>query len=203
MGGVGGCVFFSARVGSEQCLVLLSADRSIPKFLPLPTTLAQLFSANFLYPAPASILEDKTPNRRAARKLSTEPGPEPDVLRPWGADRLWEEAAGVLATIRQSLPHMAAGFLAGGTAALVSNPLDVVKTRIQTQRGKPAALAFFRGLQEVVRQEGLRKSLFRGLAPKVVSTAPLGMLSSIVYEGILFMSRKDQSPKKEGEEEGR
>lgn len=35
--------------------------------------------------------------------------------------------------------------------------------------------------------------MLRGLAPKIMSTAPLGMISSVVYESILFLSRKDRN----------
>lgn len=92
---------------------------------------------------------------------------------------------------------MAAGFLAGATCACITNPLDIVKTRIQTQHGQHASAAFLTGLRDVVRQEGLRKSMLRGLAPKIMSTAPLGMISSMVYESILFLSRKDRNDKAE------
>lgn len=77
------------------------------------------------------------------------------------------------------------------TNTQVTNPLDVVKTRLQTDRVKPAPLSFFRNLRVVMQKEGLRRSFFRGLVPKIVSTAPLGILSSIMYEGVLFLSRKE------------
>ena len=95
-------------------------------------------------------------------------------------------------TIRQSLPHMVAGFVAGGTAALVSNPLDVVKTRLQTAQVSKAggALGFLKGMQRLLAEEGIRGAFFRGIVPKLVTTAPLGMISSVMYEGILYMSRK-------------
>lgn len=88
--------------------------------------------------------------------------------------------------------------MAGSCACICQNPLDIVKTRIQTQRGKPASLAVLTGLRDMVRHEGLRRSLFRGLAPKIVSTAPLGVVSAGVYEGILFLSRKDCTFKEKG-----
>lgn len=157
----------------------------------------RLFSARFLHPhGSASATEGKpvrrttTRSRAGAGKAGSGAGLGHRSFL--NAERLREQAADVLITIRQSLPHMAAGALAGSCAAAISNPLDIVKTRMQTQQGKPASLAFFTGLREVVRQEGLRRSLFRGLAPKIASTAPLGMISSVMYEGILFLSRKKQ-----------
>jgi len=86
---------------------------------------------------------------------------------------------------------MAAGLFAGGLSALATNPFDVAKTRLQTQHVKPGPLTFVRSLKTILQTEGLRQSFLRGLAPKLVSSAPLGMLSSVMYEGILFLSRKD------------
>ncbi len=102
-----------------------------------------------------------------------------------------DQVADLWGTVRQSVPHMTAGFIAGGTAALITNPLDIAKTRWQTQRVKPDGMTFFRSLKVMVRQEGVQKAFLRGLVPKIVSTAPLGMLSSVMYEGILFLSRKE------------
>ena len=102
-----------------------------------------------------------------------------------------DQVGNLLGIIRQSLPHMSAGFIAGATAALITNPLDIAKTRWQTQRVKPVGMTFFRSLKVMVKQEGVQKAFLRGLVPKVVSTAPLGMLSSVMFEGILFLSRKD------------
>jgi hypothetical protein len=116
-------------------------------------------------------------------------------------DSLRAQVGDALMAIRQSIPHMAAGFLAGGTAALLSNPLDVVKTRIQTQKGNEAR-AFFTCLCDIMRQEGLRKSMLRGILPKLMSTGPLGAVSSVVYESVLFVSRKDRNPKGVAAEEG-
>jgi solute carrier family 25 folate transporter 32 len=119
-----------------------------------------------------------------------------DVKQGLGAAPSSSQAAQAM---EHSLPHMAAGFVSGGLAALASNPFDVVKTRLQTQQlslarnePRPAGLReFVGGLRCLVVEEGLRGALFRGLVPKLITTAPLGMLSSFLYETILYMSRKD------------
>lgn len=120
------------------------------------------------------------------------PAPTSPTLSPFSStERMLGQASDVLATVRQSLPHMAAGLFAGGLSALATNPFDVAKTRLQTQHVKPGPLTFVRSLKTILQTEGLRQSFLRGLAPKLVSSAPLGMLSSVMYEGILFLSRKD------------
>lgn len=151
----------------------------------------KLFSASFLA-SPAAGAQTKTPSRTVTRSRAAAKAHD-GLQRPLTAGRLRERAADALVAVRQSLPHMAAGFLAGATCACITNPLDIVKTRIQTQHGQHASAAFLTGLRDIVQQEGLRKSMLRGLAPKVMSTAPLGMISSVVYESILFLSRKDRN----------
>ena len=65
-----------------------------------------------------------------------------------------------------------AGSLAGGVAAGVTTPLDVVKTRLMTQVGTAGAgsAARYTGwadcMRRVAAEEGLR-GLFAGLAPRV------------------------------------
>ncbi len=74
------------------------------------------------------------------------------------------------------LTHCAAGALAGGFAAGVTTPLDVIKTLLQT-RGSAADLEMrnARGLVQaaaiIKRHDGYR-GFFRGLKPRIVTTMP-------------------------------
>lgn len=96
-----------------------------------------------------------------------------------------------LAALKQSLPHMAAGFCGGALAAIASNPFDVAKTRMQTKSAKPGALSFLTGMKLLMAEEGVAKAFTRGIVPKLVTAAPLGMISSVMYETILYLSRKE------------
>ena len=92
-----------------------------------------------------------------------------------------------------SLPHMSAGFMAGIVATIISNPLDIVKTRLQTavDSGGGLEMSITAALFELIQQEGVIQSFRKGLLPKLITTAPLGVVSSIFYEGILYFSQKN------------
>eukprot|EP00475_Leptophrys_vorax_P026471 TRINITY_DN3736_c0_g1_i1.p1 TRINITY_DN3736_c0_g1~~TRINITY_DN3736_c0_g1_i1.p1 ORF type:complete len:365 (+),score=66.29 TRINITY_DN3736_c0_g1_i1:96-1190(+) len=93
---------------------------------------------------------------------------------------------------RQSVLNAASAMLAGSTAMVVanvlSNPLDVVKTRIQVSNQTGG---FSEGLRALFRKEGVRGAFTRGIGPKVCSAIPLGAISSLTYEAVLYFSRKD------------
>jgi solute carrier family 25 iron transporter 28/37 len=102
-------------------------------------------------------------------------------------------------------PQFFAGFIAGTVTSVVINPLDVVKTRLQTQHtqstinqstNQSSSHTHYRnlssGLMQVYREEGMR-GYFRGVLPKLVSRGPISALSSIMYEMVLYLSRKDRT----------
>uniref|UniRef100_A0A0G4G459 Uncharacterized protein n=1 Tax=Chromera velia CCMP2878 TaxID=1169474 RepID=A0A0G4G459_9ALVE len=79
-------------------------------------------------------------------------------------------------------------FLAGGTAgfvaAVLTNPIDVIKTRVQTHRGP--RIGVFDHVRRLWREEGLR-GFQRGIAPRVAAAMPSCALSMACYE---FAMRK-------------
>jgi solute carrier family 25 protein 34/35 len=85
---------------------------------------------------------------------------------------------------------IAAGITTGSTAALVSNPLDLMKTRMQAQAsGKNAAVGFqhrfsgvAQGFQSLVKNEGV-SGLWKGIAPSVLRLAlgSSGQLASYAH----------------------
>ena len=101
------------------------------------------------------------------------------------------------AILVKNMPGMLAGFCGGGLAALASNPLDVVKTRIQTSSGGidvstgTGVRAVIKALSQLVKEEGVKGAFFRGIVPNFMATAPQGVVSSVCYESILVLSRKD------------
>ena len=74
------------------------------------------------------------------------------------------------------LTHCAAGGVAGGFAAALTTPMDVVKTMLQT-RGTATDTelrnvnGFMEGSRLLYRREGFR-GFFKGVRPRVVTTMP-------------------------------
>jgi solute carrier family 25 protein 44 len=81
--------------------------------------------------------------------------------------------------------QVAAGVCAGVTSAIATTPLDVIKTRLQTQAGGGGAgapRATWLGVaRALVAAEGPR-GLFRGVAPRCVSAALWGTTMVTAYE---------------------
>lgn len=95
------------------------------------------------------------------------------------------------------MPQVLAGFIAGTVTALCMNPIDVVKTRIQTQHiqavDKSTSMTVyknvFHGLKNLFKEEGIR-GLSKGLIPKLISRGPLSAMSAVVFELVLYYSKK-------------
>ncbi|KAJ3247229.1 Fe(2+) transporter [Chytriomyces hyalinus] len=82
--------------------------------------------------------------------------------------------------------HCVAGGLAGGMAAALTTPLDVVKTVLQTKgSSEDAAVRNVKGLNDAValirRQSGWR-GFFRGIGPRVMTHVPATAISWTTYE---------------------
>ena len=102
------------------------------------------------------------------------------------------DGASVKKTAWDLAAHCGAAMLAGGFAALVTCPLDVVKTRLQLGNDAPGAIkppprtlaATAAGL---IRDGGVR-SLFAGWIPRVVRAAPACGITIASYEALLMRS---------------
>jgi len=78
---------------------------------------------------------------------------------------------------------LACGCLAGGLAAAVTNPLDVVASRLQCQdAARRYGINFATVLGATIREGPV--ALWRGSLPRVMQIAPLSALSFTVYEGM-------------------
>ena len=75
------------------------------------------------------------------------------------------------------------GVLSGLTSAVITNPLDVVKTRLQVaSREQGGQQPSFRAIaQQLLAEEG-PKGLLRGVAPRIASTALWGTTMVTAYE---------------------
>ena len=83
---------------------------------------------------------------------------------------------------------MAAGFVASTITTIVLNPIDVAKTRLQTETSKHNNV--FKVMMEIHRSEGMA-AYTRGIMPKVLLIAPFSAISSVVYEIMMQVSAKD------------
>lgn len=123
-----------------------------------------------------------------------------------GNSSVWSEVWSV-----NRWPQINSGFIAGTITAVLINPLDVVKTRLQVQGAQnnttaaaattgaaastaaPAAGSsryrnMLHGMVRLWKDEGVR-GFSRGLVPKLVSRGPLSAVSGLTYEVVLQLSR--------------
>ncbi len=134
---------------------------------------------NYLYKYSKNYLSDKGPmDWRQAHSRDTSQQPNNAVAR------------------TNYFAQVTGGFVAGAVMSLVRNPMDVVKTRMQTQsradmhqEGGTYYKNIFSGLNEVVRTEGFR-ALLKGVVPKIMVFAPMSGLSGLLYEYVMKSSRK-------------
>jgi len=85
------------------------------------------------------------------------------------------------------LSFMACGFAAGGFAATVTTPLDVLKTRTQTaaqHEPRPS-------LRSILRADGVR-AFTRGMSARVLWIAPASAITIGVYEKALLWIERDR-----------
>lgn len=100
--------------------------------------------------------------------------------------------------------NFAVGAIAGCVAALVTNPMDVVKTRLMTQRNLAGGVSnakVYRGvgatLRRVAKEEG-PAALYRGLAPRIAAKMLQSALFFAAYEGVRARLGKMLEVKKRG-----
>ena len=75
---------------------------------------------------------------------------------------------------------MVVGAIAGSISAAVTNPLDVLKTRMMTGQAYGAA-SVIPAIQAILAKEGPR-ALFAGVVPRVVYVGPSSAIFFLVYE---------------------
>lgn len=86
-----------------------------------------------------------------------------------------------------------AGILAGCSATIISQPFDVVKTRMQTAKSHSVEhnyKSIFQGFKSVYRTEGF-KGFLRGLPSKILGRVPINAVVAFGYELVLYYSIPD------------
>ncbi|KAI8841762.1 solute carrier family 25 member 44-like protein [Chytridium lagenaria] len=84
------------------------------------------------------------------------------------------------------------GFMAGAVSAAVTNPMDVIKTRMQTMRregGKGAVMELVENVGMLWRSEGW-KGFTRGMGARILQIAPVSVMTISTYEIVKFVSVK-------------
>ncbi|KAJ3215485.1 hypothetical protein HDU67_000343 [Dinochytrium kinnereticum] len=103
------------------------------------------------------------------------------------------------AEARDLIISAASGFLAGCVSAAVTNPMDVIKTRMQTlnlapsggggeRKGTGPSLA--ESCKALYKSEGW-KGFTRGMGARVLQIAPVSVMTISTYEIVKYLSVKD------------
>ena len=88
--------------------------------------------------------------------------------------------------------HCLAGAVAGGFAAALTTPMDVIKTMLQTRGSAVDAElrnvnGFLAGCRLLYRREGVR-GFFKGVRPRVVTTMPSTAICWSAYEASKYVT---------------
>jgi len=89
---------------------------------------------------------------------------------------------------RQQIVQGFAALCAGMTSIILTNPLDVIRTRLQVSEGGKSTIS--REFQLLWR-EGGTVAMFKGLGPRIVAFAPASVMIITVYDLIKRLSLKD------------
>ncbi|KAL7750984.1 hypothetical protein RI367_003564 [Sorochytrium milnesiophthora] len=96
------------------------------------------------------------------------------------------------------LDGLAANALSASVAAtcsvFVSNPFDVLRTRIQTHERMPTDKTDIWGLaRSIVRKEGFLRGFYKGLQPRLFMAVPGSIITLSGYEAVKKWSRSDSA----------
>lgn len=118
---------------------------------------------------------------------------------PWNALSFMFHAQGkkIFKSIRGRAPepdeNLAVAGVAGAIAAIIMTPVDVVKTRIMTQRvGVTQYSGLVGTLRKIIAEEGAG-TLMKGVIPRILFLAPLAGITFSVYEAVAANIRKKKA----------
>jgi len=118
---------------------------------------------------------------------------------PWSATWWTSYEMGKVVFARMARPlnvsdtavHMAAGVVAGLLAATVSNPIDVIKTRLQTDPSLQGQ-ALVKVARDMLRREG-GQALFKGLAVAIAFDVIVSGVGGVRYDWVMKFALKPES----------
>lgn len=76
---------------------------------------------------------------------------------------------------------LTAGMVAGCFAAGLMTPMDVIKTRVQAEKGNKLEVKFFDMFKKIFKTEGI-KGLYKGAVPRMCVQAPLFSIACTAFE---------------------
>jgi len=94
-------------------------------------------------------------------------------------------------TVRHALLYTLCGFCGGSLMGLLTNPIDVVRTRIQTEVGNYGERNIVGVVKQIAKNEGVVRGFSKGVASKVTLAALEGVMFGDFYQLLLFCSRME------------
>ncbi len=107
------------------------------------------------------------------------------------AESVTADTLNTSASRRMGIVVAMSGVLAGAIAYALTNPMDLVRTRMILQQETYGETRVLGVLRAVARREGFA-ALFKGVVPRVMSAAPASALGSFTYELALRVSLKKE-----------
>lgn len=108
------------------------------------------------------------------------------------ADKVTSSSLNTAASRKMGVVVALSGVMAGVLSYGITNPFDLVRTRMVLQQEVYGEKRVLSVLRAVVRNEGLA-ALFKGVVPRVLSAAPASAIGSFTYELALRVSLKREN----------
>eukprot|EP00753_Platysulcus_tardus_P019913 PLAT7616.4.p3 GENE.PLAT7616.4~~PLAT7616.4.p3 ORF type:complete len:130 (+),score=42.38 PLAT7616.4:653-1042(+) len=99
----------------------------------------------------------------------------------------WPELFGKEKSFEQ-VGQAASAFASGCISAVLSNPMDVLRTRVQLRSDLTTATV----ARELIREEGMA-GLMKGASARVLAMAPTSVITISAYELVKRLSLKDEA----------
>ena len=89
---------------------------------------------------------------------------------------------------RSAVIQVASAFNAAFASAVITQPLDTIKTRLQVLGGNPSSIS----LWSITKELASKGNLYQGLLPRIAHMGVWGSVLSSAYEYLKVVSRKDE-----------
>lgn len=96
--------------------------------------------------------------------------------------------------VRQGCIQILSAFNAAFVSAVLTQPLDTIKTRLQVGSSNSAGIPSNEGIVSIAKELASTSKLYHGLLPRIVHMGIWGSVLSSAYEYLKVVSRKDYNP---------